>query len=62
VISAGTQLTAHLRVEPGEEILATYGAHSNDKLLVHCKDIVFCVFVYSADTRHKMVSSFPMTA
>lgn len=24
-----------LKAEPGEEILATYGAHSNDKLLVH---------------------------
>ncbi|KAI5209307.1 hypothetical protein AUEXF2481DRAFT_3484 [Aureobasidium subglaciale EXF-2481] len=31
----GYELRANRNYEPGEEILATYGAHSNDKLLVH---------------------------
>ncbi|KAH0289148.1 SET domain-containing protein, partial [Aureobasidium melanogenum] len=31
----GYELKANRNYEPGEEILATYGAHSNDKLLVH---------------------------
>lgn len=27
-------------LDPGEEILATYGAHTNDKLIVHCESSV----------------------
>ncbi|GAB7356010.1 hypothetical protein MBLNU459_g6634t1 [Dothideomycetes sp. NU459] len=35
VSTEGYELKANRDYEPGEEILATYGAHPNDKLLVH---------------------------
>ena len=34
-ITKGTSLTRLFSAAAGEEVLATYGAHSNDKLLVH---------------------------
>lgn len=37
----GYELRANRDYESGEEILATYGAHSNDKLLVHCKENLY---------------------